>query len=218
VVRAHAGLEDRRASTPADAKGLMAAAIREPNPVIFLESKGLYGFFRTDLREDVRWAPTSRFRSARRRSAAKGKHVSVLTYGAMTWTALQAAEELAREGIELEVLDLRSLVPLDEEAIAATAKKTGRVIVLHEDTRRGGLGGELAALLSDDLFWYLDARCAASPRRTRRCPISRRSSTTSCPRRRTSSPRRGISRAEVSLGRRPAASRIGAVPSRLPVP
>ncbi len=144
-------------STPADAKGLMAAAIREPNPVIFLESKGLYGFFRTDLREDVPLGADFEVPLGKAAVRRAGRHVSVLTYGAMTWTALQAAEELAREGIELEVLDLRSLVPLDEEAIAATAKKTGRVIVLHEDTRRGGLGGELAALLSDDLFWYLDA-------------------------------------------------------------
>ncbi len=144
-------------STPADAKGLMMAAIREPNPVIFLESKGLYGFFRNDLREEVPLGTGFEVPIGRAALRRAGRHASVLTYGAMTWTALQAADVLAAEGIELEVLDLRSLSPLDEEAIATTAKKTGRVVVLHEDTRRGGLGGELAAILADRLFWYLDA-------------------------------------------------------------
>jgi 2-oxoisovalerate dehydrogenase E1 component beta subunit len=144
-------------STPADAKGLMMAAIRDPNPVIFLESKGLYGFFRNDLREDVPLGSAFEVPIGKAAVRREGRHASLLTYGAMTWTALQAADQLAREGIELEVLDLRSLVPLDEAAIEATARKTGRVLVLHEDTRRGGLGGDLAALLADKLFWFLDA-------------------------------------------------------------
>lgn len=143
-------------STPADAKGLLTAAIRDNNPVLYLEAKGLYGFFRTDLREAV---PLGDFEVALGKSAVRreGKDVTVLTYGAMTYTALAAAEELGREGLSLEVLDLRTLWPLDEEAIFRSVGKTHRVLVLHEDTRRGGPGAELAALVAERGFWDLDA-------------------------------------------------------------
>ncbi len=144
-------------ATPADAKGLMLAAIRDDNPVIYLEAKGLYGFFRPDLREAVPLVSAHETPIGRAALRREGRDLTVVTYGAMVWTALAAAEALVREGIEAEVLDLRSLVPLDEEAIAASVEKTSRVLLLHEDTRRGGLAGEIAAFLADRLFFHLDA-------------------------------------------------------------
>jgi 2-oxoisovalerate dehydrogenase E1 component len=143
-------------ATPADAKGLLTAAIRDNNPVIYLEAKGLYGFFRTDLREEV---PLGDVEVPIGKAAVRrgGSDVTVLTYGAMVWTALEAAEELAREGVGLEVVDLRSLLPLDEEAVLASVAKTHRALVLHEDTKRGGVGAELSAILAEKLLWELDA-------------------------------------------------------------
>lgn len=144
-------------STPRDAKGLLNAALRDENPVIFLEAKGLYGFFRTDLREDVPLGRDFEVPIGQASVRREGRDLSILTYGAMTWTALAAAEELAKQGVEAEVVDLRSLVPLDEATIEASVKKTSRALLLHEDTTRGGFGGELAAFLADRLFYFLDA-------------------------------------------------------------
>ena len=135
----------------------MIGAIRDDNPVIFLEAKGLYGFFRDDLREEV---PLGTEHEATLGEAAlrrAGTDLTILTYGAMTWTALEAAGKLAEESISAEVIDLRSLVPLDEATIGESLCKTNRVLVLHEDTRRGGLGGELAGLISEKFFYHLDA-------------------------------------------------------------
>ena len=143
-------------SNPIDAKGLMIAAIRDENPVIYLESKGLYGFHRTDLRDEVPlgvdWEVPIGEAAVRR----EGEDATLLTYGAHVWTALAAAESLAPEA-SIEVIDLRTLAPLDEATITASVRKTNRVLVLHEDTRTGGLAGELAARLADDLFFFLDA-------------------------------------------------------------
>ncbi|MCH7665144.1 MAG: dehydrogenase [Acidobacteria bacterium] len=152
-------------STPADAKGLMIAAIRDENPVIFLESKGLYGFFRTDLREEVPLGTAHEVPIGSATVRREGSDLTILTYGAMVWTALAAAEELAGEGCEAEVVDLRTLWPLDVETVRSSVCKTHRVLVLHEDTRRGGLGGELAAILADTCFYDLDApiRRVAAP-------------------------------------------------------
>jgi pyruvate/2-oxoglutarate/acetoin dehydrogenase E1 component/TPP-dependent pyruvate/acetoin dehydrogenase alpha subunit len=144
-------------STPADAKGLMIAAIRDDNPVIYLEAKGLYGFFRTDLREDVPLGSSHETPIGVAAVRREGENVTILTYGAMVWTALAAADALAAEGISAEVVDLRTLWPLDEEAIHRSVAKTHRLLVLHEDTRRGGLAGELAALVADQSFYQLDA-------------------------------------------------------------
>ncbi len=144
-------------ATPADAKALMIAAIRDDNPVVFLEAKGLYGFFRTDLREEV---PLGSAHEARLGEAAvrrEGEDLTLVTYGAMLWTALEAAERLDEEGISVEVVDLRTLWPLDEETVFASVAKTHRVLALHEDTRRGGFAGELAARLADRMFYQLDA-------------------------------------------------------------
>lgn len=142
---------------PADAKGLMLAAVRDDNPVIFLEAKGLYGFFRTDLREDVPLGPAPEIEIGKAAVRRSGEDLTVITYGAMVWTALAAAEDLARGGVSAEVIDLRSLVPLDTETIRESVAKTNHVLLLHEDTRRGGFGGELAAYLADELFFHLDA-------------------------------------------------------------
>ncbi len=144
-------------STPADAKGLMIAAIRDENPVIFLESKGLYGFFRTDLREEVPLGTEHELPIGKAVVRREGTDVTIVTYGAMVWTALAAAEELAVEGVEVEVVDLRSLWPLDEETVLASVRGSHRLLVLHEDSRRGGFGAELAGRLLEESFYELDA-------------------------------------------------------------
>jgi 2-oxoisovalerate dehydrogenase E1 component beta subunit len=146
------GLKIVAPGTAADAKGLMTAAIRDPDPVIYLEHKFLYRRIKEDVPEGELVVPIGKARLAR-----PGKDVSIVTYAAMLHVALEAAEAAAKDGIEVEVLDIRTLLPLDEEAILATAAKTGKVIVLHEATRTGGPGGEIAALISERVFEYLDA-------------------------------------------------------------
>jgi 2-oxoisovalerate dehydrogenase E1 component beta subunit len=147
-------------STPTDAKGLLAAAVRDGNPVIYLESKGLYSLFRKDLREEVPLGADFEVPIGKAAVRREGRHVSCITYGAMVWTALLAAEALAKEGIELEVVDLRSLCPLDEEAVLGSVAKTTRAIVLHEDTRTCGPGAEIAAILAEKALYHLDAPVA----------------------------------------------------------
>jgi 2-oxoisovalerate dehydrogenase E1 component beta subunit len=138
--------------TPADAKGLLTAAIRDPDPVIYLEHKFLYRRLKEDVPEGDHVVPIGQARLAR-----EGKDVSIISYAAMLHVALEAAEAAARDGISVEVLDLRTLLPLDEPAVLATAAKTGKVIVLHEATRTGGPGGEVAALIAERVFESLDA-------------------------------------------------------------
>jgi pyruvate/2-oxoglutarate/acetoin dehydrogenase E1 component len=146
------GLKIVAPGTPRDAKGLLTAAIRDPDPVIYLEHKFLYRRLKEEVPEGSFVVPIGKARLAR-----EGKDVSIITYAAMLHAALEAAEAAAREGIGVEVLDLRTLLPLDEEAILATAAKTGKVIVLHEATRTGGPGGEVAALVAERAFEHLDA-------------------------------------------------------------
>ena len=146
------GLKIVAPGTAADAKGLMTAAIRDPDPVIYLEHKFLYRRIKEDVPEGELVVPIGKARLAR-----PGTDVSIVTYAAMLHVALEAAEAAAKDGIDVEVLDLRTLLPLDEEAILASAAKTGKVIVLHEATRTGGPGGEVAALISERAFEYLDA-------------------------------------------------------------
>ena len=145
------GLKVVEPSTAYDAKGLLKAAIRDNDPVIFLEHKHLYRSIKGDVPGDDYTVPLSK--AAVRRS---GQDLSVITYGAMVHVALEAAEVLAQEDIDTEVVDLRTLMPLDREAVLATAKKTGKVILLHEDTLTGGLGGELAGIISEHAFEHLD--------------------------------------------------------------
>ena len=139
-------------ATAYDAKGLIKSAIRDNNPVIFFEHKFLYRRIKEELPEGDYTVPLGKARVAR-----EGRQVSVITYAAMVHTALEAAETLAKEGIELEVVDLRTLLPLDREAIAATVKKTNRAIILHEDVRTGGIAGEVAAIINEEAFDWLDA-------------------------------------------------------------
>jgi 2-oxoisovalerate dehydrogenase E1 component beta subunit len=139
-------------ATAYDAKGLIKAAIRDNNPVIFFEHKFLYRRIKEELPSADYVVPLGEARVARR-----GRDVSVITYAAMVHTALEAAVRLAEEGIDLEVLDLRTLVPLDREAIAETVRKTNRVILLHEDVRTGGFAGEVAAVINEEAFDWLDA-------------------------------------------------------------
>ncbi|HEX6739678.1 MAG TPA: alpha-ketoacid dehydrogenase subunit beta [Vicinamibacteria bacterium] len=146
------GLKIVAPATPRDAKGLITAAIRDPDPVIYLEHKFLYRRLKEDLPEGEIVVPIGKARVARR-----GKDVSIITYGAMVQVALEAAEAAAAGGVQVEVLDLRTLLPLDQEAVLSSAAKTGKVIVLHEATMTGGPGGEVAALIAERAFEYLDA-------------------------------------------------------------
>ena len=138
-------------STAYDAKGLIKAAIRDPDPVIYFEHKFLYRRVKEELPSEDFVVPIGKAAIRRR-----GKDVSVVTYGAMVYVALDAAKELEKEGIDLEVLDLRSLLPFDKEAVLESVKKTNKVILLHEDTQIGGFAGELAAIISEEAFEYLD--------------------------------------------------------------
>jgi 2-oxoisovalerate dehydrogenase E1 component beta subunit len=145
------GLKVVQPSTAYDAKGLIKASIRDNDPVIFLEHKYLYRSIKQDVPQDDYIVPLSKAVVRR-----EGRDLSVISYGWMVHVALQAAEKLAGEGIEVEVVDLRTLAPYDRDAVLETAKKTSKVILLHEDTITGGLGGELAGLISEHAFEYLD--------------------------------------------------------------
>jgi pyruvate/2-oxoglutarate/acetoin dehydrogenase E1 component len=144
-------------ATPADAKGLLLAAIRDDNPVIFLEAKGLYGFFRTDLREEVPLGDGHEVEIGKAAVRRNGSDLTIVTYGAMVWAALSAADVLAGEGIDAEVIDLRTLWPLDEQTVLDSVRRTSRVLLVHEASGRGGIGGELAARINDKAFYALDA-------------------------------------------------------------
>src|ERR671938_798254 len=149
-----AGLKMVEPSTPYDAKGLIKAAIRDPDPVLFFEHKKLYRLPR--LREEI---PEEDYtvEIGKARVRREGRDLSILTFGAQTLTALDAAEELEKEGLDVEVIDLRTLAPLDRQAILASVKKTSKAIVLHEASRTGGIGGEIAATLAEECFEWLDA-------------------------------------------------------------
>jgi len=138
-------------ATPSDAKGLIKSAIRDNNPVLFLEHKFLYRRIKEEVPEGDYTVPIGKARLHR-----PGRDLSIITYAAMVHTAQEAADILAKEGIEVEILDLRTLLPLDREAIAQTVKKTNKVILLHEDTRTGGLAGEIAAIINEEAFDDLD--------------------------------------------------------------
>ncbi len=145
------GLKVVQPATAYDAKGLIKAAIRDNDPVIFLEHKYLYRSVKEQLPTDPFTVPIGKANVHR-----EGSDISIVTYGWMVHVAEEAAERAAAEGISVEVLDLRTLVPLDRQAILATAKKTSKIILLHEDTLTGGLGGELAGIIGEHAFEYLD--------------------------------------------------------------
>jgi 2-oxoisovalerate dehydrogenase E1 component beta subunit len=138
-------------ATAYDAKGLIKASIRDNNPVIFFEHKYLYRRIKEDIPADDYVVPLGQARVAR-----SGRDLSIITYAAMVHVALEAAEQLSREGIELEVLDLRTLSPLDRDAISDTVRRTNKVLILHEDVRTGGIAGEVAAIINEEAFDSLD--------------------------------------------------------------
>ncbi|MBS4028880.1 MAG: alpha-ketoacid dehydrogenase subunit beta [Ignavibacteriales bacterium] len=146
------GLKLVAPSTPYDAKGLMKAAIRDNNPVLYFESKYLYRRIKGEIPKDDYVVEIGKADVKR-----KGNDISVITYGTGVHWSLEAAEILSKENIDVEVLDLRSLMPLDTEAIFSSVKKTAKVLLVHEDSLTGGIGGEIAALISDNCFQYLDA-------------------------------------------------------------
>jgi 2-oxoisovalerate dehydrogenase E1 component beta subunit len=146
------GLKVVAPATAYDAKGLIKAAIRDNDPVLFFEHKALYRRVKEDLPAGDWVVPIGKARVAR-----EGRDLSIITYGAMLWTALEAAETLAEEGVSAEVVDLRTLLPLDRETVCASVKKTSKVLLLHEDTRTGGMAGELAVTITESVFEHLDA-------------------------------------------------------------
>ncbi len=138
-------------ATAYDAKGLIKAAIRDNNPVIFFEHKYLYRRIKEEIPDEDYLVPLGKARLAR-----QGHHLGIITYAAMVHVALEAADQLSKEGIELEVLDLRTLSPLDREAIGETVRRTNKVMIVHEDVRTGGIGGEIAAIINEESFDHLD--------------------------------------------------------------
>ena len=150
-----AGLKMVEPSTAYDAKGLIKSAINDPDPVLFFEHKKLYRLprLREVLPDEDYTVPIGKARVAR-----EGKDLSIVTFGAQTLNALDAAEKVEKEdGISVEVVDLRTLAPLDRDAIKETVKKTNRAIVLHESSITGGIGGEVAAIIAEEAFEWLDA-------------------------------------------------------------
>ena len=147
------GLKIVYPSNPRDAKGLLKGAIRDDNPVIFEEHKGLYRapYCREVLPPDDYVIPLGRARTA-----LEGDDLTIVTYGLMVHRSLEAAAELARDGVRAEVLDLRTLLPLDEDAIVASVQKTGKLLIVHEDTRTGGIAGEIAIRMNERAFEWLD--------------------------------------------------------------
>lgn len=146
------GLKVVYPSTAEDAKGLMKAAIRDDDCVLFFEHKYLYRRIKGVMPAGDHVVPIGKARIAR-----EGTDVSIITYAATVYKALEAAEQLQEQGISVEVLDLRTLAPLDDEAIVATVKKTNRLLIVHEDTRTGGIAGEITARVSESCFEWLDA-------------------------------------------------------------
>ncbi len=139
-------------SNPYDAKGLLIAAIRDPDPVIYLEPKRLYRAFRAEVPEEDYIVPIGKARVAR-----EGSDVTVIAWGAMMPIALRAAEKMAARNVSVEVIDLRTIVPVDVETVIESVKKTGRVVIVHEAPKTCGFGAELAALVNDKTFEYLKA-------------------------------------------------------------
>ncbi len=147
------GLKIVAPATPYDAKGLIKAAIRDPNPVLYIEHKFLYRNIRGDV-PDIDYVLPIGSADVKR----IGNDITLITYGSMLHWSLKAAERLYAEyGTEVEIVDLRTLMPLDKTTIFESVKKTGKVLIVHEDTVTGGIGAEISALINENLFEYLDA-------------------------------------------------------------
>ncbi|HDZ24268.1 MAG TPA: alpha-ketoacid dehydrogenase subunit beta, partial [Desulfobacteraceae bacterium] len=145
------GLQVVMPSTPYDAKGLLKSSIRSDYPVIFLENKKLY-MTNGEVPEEEYLIPLGKADIKR-----KGKDITIVTYSYMTLECLKAAEKLAERGISAEVIDLRTLVPMDEDAILQSVEKTGRLVVVHEAPVRGGVGGDIVSRVLEKAFYSLEA-------------------------------------------------------------
>ncbi len=138
-------------ATPEDAKGLLVAAIEDPNPVLFFEHKHLYRRIKGEVPDERYVTPIGKARLHR-----EGDDLSVITWGAMVYVAEEAAKQLDADGVSVEIVDLRSVMPWDREAVLASVRKTSKVLVLHEDTRTGGFGAEIVATIAEECFEDLD--------------------------------------------------------------
>jgi 2-oxoisovalerate dehydrogenase E1 component beta subunit len=139
-------------ATPADAKGLLIEAIHDPNPVLYFEHKHLYRRIKDEVPDERYTVPFGEARTHR-----EGDDISLITWGAMVYTAEEAAQKLEGDGVSVEILDLRTLAPWDKEAVLRSVEKTSKALVLHEDTLTGGFGAEIAATIAEDAFENLDA-------------------------------------------------------------
>jgi pyruvate/2-oxoglutarate/acetoin dehydrogenase E1 component len=137
-------------ATPEDAKGLLISAIEDPNPVLYFEHKHLYRRIKGEVPEERYTTPIGKARIHR-----EGDDVTLVTWGAMVYTAEEAAKQL--EDVSVEIVDLRTVMPWDRKAVLESVRKTSKVLVLHEDTRTGGFGGEIAATIAEEAFEDLDA-------------------------------------------------------------
>ncbi|MCL6597967.1 MAG: alpha-ketoacid dehydrogenase subunit beta [Alicyclobacillus macrosporangiidus] len=146
------GLKVVTPATPADAAGLLRSAIRDPDPVLYFEHKKLYRSVRGEVPEAGELVPIGRAKVQR-----EGSDLTVITYGLGVHLALEAAEQVAKEGVSVHILDLRTLRPLDEEAILEAARKTGKVLIVHEDNKVCGVGAEVSALIAEQALFDLDA-------------------------------------------------------------
>jgi 2-oxoisovalerate dehydrogenase E1 component beta subunit len=139
-------------ATPADAKGLLVSAIEDPNPVLFFEHKHLYRRIKGEVPDERYTTPIGKARLHR-----EGDDVTVVTWGAMVYTADEAAQQLESDGVSVEIVDLRTVLPWDKGAVLESVRKTSKLLVLHEDTRTAGFGAEIAATVAEDAFEDLDA-------------------------------------------------------------
>jgi 2-oxoisovalerate dehydrogenase E1 component beta subunit len=147
-----AGLKVVCPSNPADAKGLLLSSIRDPDPVLFFEPKRIYRAAKGEVPEGDHTVPLGKASVVR-----AGKDVTIVTWGAMLYESLEAASQAGAQGVDCEVIDLRTLWPLDIETVITSVKKTGRLVVVHEAPRTGGLGGEIVALVNEKAFLHLEA-------------------------------------------------------------
>lgn len=146
------GLKVVTPSTPYDAKGLLKAAIRDEDPVIFFEHKRCYRSIKGEVPDSDYTVPIGKADIKQ-----QGEDITVISYGLTLHFALKAAEQLAQDGYSAHILDLRTLYPLDKEAIVEAARKTGKVLIIHEDNKEGGVGAEVAAIIAEECLYELDA-------------------------------------------------------------
>ncbi|MFH1132922.1 MAG: alpha-ketoacid dehydrogenase subunit beta [Nanoarchaeota archaeon] len=146
------GLKVVYPSNPYDAKGLLVSAIRDPDPVIFLEPERLYRAFKDEVPDELYAVPLGEAKVVR-----EGKDLTIVTYGAMVRLSLEAAEKIAAEGKQVEVIDLRTIFPMDTDRIIQSVKKTGRLVVVHEAPKNAGMGAEISARVQEECLYSLDA-------------------------------------------------------------